>query len=39
MTSGSSFEQYKKLSPPFKGELNPIVAESWVIDVENFLEV
>ena len=35
MTSGSSFEQFNKLNPPaFKGDFDPIVAESWVFDLE-----
>ena len=38
MTSGSTFEQFKKLNPPaFKGVFDPIVAESWVLDLENSL--
>ena len=32
MTSGSTFEQFKKFYPlTFKGEYDPIVAESWTL--------
>ena len=32
MTSGSTFEHFKKLNhPAFKGESDPIVAESWTL--------
>ena len=40
MTSGSTFEKFKKLNPlAFKGESDPIVAESWVLDLEKYFEV
>ena len=40
MISGSTFGQFKKLNPPaFKGESNPIVAESWTLDLENYIDV
>ena len=40
MTGGSTFEQFKKLNPPaFKGEFDPIVAESWILDLEKNFEV
>ena len=40
MTSGSTFEQFKKLNPhAFKEEYDPIVAESWVFDLEKYFEV
>ena len=40
MTSRSTFEQFKKLNyHAFKGESNPIVAESWVCDLEMYFEV
>ena len=40
MTSGSTFDQFKSLNPPaFKGESDPIVEESWVINLEKYFEV
>ena len=40
MTSGSTFEQFKKLNPPaFKGESDPVVAESWTLDLEKDFDV
>ena len=40
MTSGSTFEQFKKLNPPaFKRESNPIMAESWTLDLEKYFDV
>ena len=40
MTSGSTFEQFKKFNPPtFKGESDPIVAGSWTLDLENYFDV
>ena len=40
MTSGSTFEQFKKLNPPaFKGVYDPIVAESWTLDLEKYFDV
>ena len=40
MTSGSTFEQFKKLNPPaFKGESDPVVAESWTLDLEKYFDV
>ena len=40
MTSGSTFEQFKKLNPPAcKGESDPIVAESWTLDFEKYFDV
>ena len=40
MTSGSTFEQFKKLNPPaFKGVSDPIVAESWTLDLEKYFDV
>ena len=40
MTSGSTFEQFKKLNPlAFKREPDSVVAESWVLDLEKYFEV
>ena len=40
MTSGSTFKQFKKLNPPtFKGESNPIVAESWTLGLKKYFDV
>ena len=40
MTGGSTFKQFKKLNPPtFKGEYDPIVAESGILDAEKYFEV
>ena len=40
MTTRSTFEHFKKLNPlAFKGEFDPIVAESWILDLEKYLEV
>ena len=40
MTSGSTFNQFKRLNPlAFKEYLDLIVAESWVLDLEKYLEV
>ena len=40
MTSGSTFEQFKKLNPPaFKGESDLIVAKSWTRDLEKYFDV
>ena len=35
-----TFEQFKKLNPSvFKGEFDPIVAESWTLDLEKYFNV
>ena len=40
MIGRSTFERFKKLNPPaFKGEFDPIVAESWILDLEKNFEV
>ena len=40
MTCGSTFEQFKKLNPPtFKGESDPVMEESWTLDLEKYFDV
>ena len=40
ISSGSIFQQFKKLGHPFfKGESNPIVLESWILNLEKYFDV
>ena len=40
MTSESTFGQFKKLNPSaFKGEFDPIVVESWTLDLEKYFNI
>ena len=37
---GSSFDDLKKLSPPyFSGTSDPIEAEAWILKIEKFFDV
>ena len=39
-TRGSSFDNFKKLGPPyFSGTLDPTEAEAWIMKIEKFFDV
>eukprot|EP00261_Vitis_vinifera_P016314 XP_010645156.1 PREDICTED: uncharacterized protein LOC104877802 [Vitis vinifera] len=39
-TRGSSFDDFKKLGPPyFSGTLDPVEAEAWIMKIEKFFNV
>ena len=39
-SKGSSFDDFKKLGPPyFSGTLEPMEAEGWILKIEKFFDI